>query len=172
MKIKFTARQMNVRDSLKELIDKKLSKFDKFFGEDAVADVKCSCKHGEQIIEITISYGGTLFRSEEGNDTFNNALDCAMESLERQIRKNKTRLEKRLRENAFLKDMGDIEEPEEEEFKVHRKTYEIKPMTADEAIMQMNLLEHNFFIFVDAGIGKTCLVYKRKDGEYGMIIPA
>lgn len=171
MKIRITARQMTVRDSLKELIERKLSKFDKFFGENTVADVKCSRKHDMEIIEITISYGGILFRSEEENETFNNALDCAMDSLERQIRKNKTRLEKKLRENAFKPSLGDITEEEEDEFKIHRKSFEIKPMTVDEAILQMNLLEHQFFLFLDSDSGKTCLVYKRKDGEYGMISP-
>ncbi len=172
MKIRITARQMNVRESLKMLIESKLSKFDKFFGEDTIADVKCTRKHDMEIIEITIVYGGTIFRSEEGNTTFNNALDCAMDSLERQLRKNKTRLEKKLRDNAFVKTLGDIEEEEEEEFKVHKKEFEIKPMMLDEAIMQMNLLEHKFYLFVDGESGKTCVVYKRNDGEYGLITPA
>lgn len=172
MRIRITARQMTVKNGLKELIERKLAKFDKFFGEDTIADVKCSRKHDMEIIEITISYGGTLFRSEEGNETFNNALDCAMDSLERQIRKNKTRLEKKLRDNAFEKSVGDIEEEEEGEFVVHKKSFEIKPMTVDEAIMQMNLLEHQFYMFVNDDSGKSCLVYKRKDGAYGLITPA
>ncbi|MDY3846539.1 MAG: ribosome-associated translation inhibitor RaiA [Eubacteriales bacterium] len=172
MRIRITARQMTVKNGLKELIERKLSKFDKFFGEDTIADVKCSRKHDMEIIEITISYGGTLFRSEEGNETFNNALDCAMDSLERQIRKNKTRLEKKLRDKAFEKSIGDIEEPEEEEYVIHKKSFEIKPMTVEEAIMQMNLLEHQFYMFVNDESGKSCLVYKRKDGAYGLITPA
>ncbi len=171
MKIKITARQMNVRDSLRELIEKKLSKLDKFFGEDTVADVKCSCKHQSQIIEITISYNGTLFRSEEGSDTFQTALDRSLESLERQIRKNKTRLEKRLRASAFEDYAPDVE-GEEGEYVIHTKTFEMKPMTREEAIMQMNLSGHTFFIYLDSDENKTCLVYRRNDGAYGLISPA
>ena len=171
MKIKITARQMNVRESLSELIERKLSKLDKFFGSDTVADVKCSCKHGSQIIEITILYNGTLFRSEEGSDTFQTALDRSLDALERQIRKNKTRLERRLRESAFADYIPD-DDGEEGEFVIHKKTFEMKPMSAEEAIMQMNLLGHRFFIYLDSDEDKTCLVYKRDDGEYGQIIPS
>ena len=101
MKITITGRQLNVWDSLKELITEKLAKLDRYFDEDAEAYVTCRCKHDQKIIEITISYHGTIFRSEERDTTFQNALDTAMDTLDRQIRKNKTRLEKRMRENAF-----------------------------------------------------------------------
>ena len=101
MKITVSGKQMTVRPSLKELTEKKLAKFDRFFGEDTEVIVVYSCRHDLQYIEITIRYNGTIFRSEEGADTFQNAIDEAVESLERQMRKNKTRLEKRLREGAF-----------------------------------------------------------------------
>ena len=170
MKITTLARHLTLRESMKELAEKKLAKFDRYFGEDSEAIVKFSVIGDVERVEVTILYNGTIFRSEEENSTFANALDCAVESLERQMRKNKTRLEKRVRENAFNYDYDD-EFEEEGEFDIRVKTFPFKPMTAEEAIMQMNLLEHQFFGFTDAETGKTCVVYKRKAGGYGLIIP-
>ena len=171
MKITVSGKQMTVRPSLKELTDKKLAKFDRFFGDDAEAMVVYSCRHDLQYIEITILYGGTIFRSEEGADTFQTAIDAAVDSLERQIRKNKTRLEKRLRTGAFVAGNDDTDDGDEEEtFRIPTKTFPIKPMSVEEAILQMNLLEHQFFMFRDDQTGEPCVVYRRKDGDYGLIV--
>ncbi|MBR4466742.1 MAG: ribosome-associated translation inhibitor RaiA [Clostridia bacterium] len=171
MKITIIGRQMDVPEELKVLIDKKLAKFDKFFKDDAVAYVTLSRKRSLEILELTISSGGTLFRSEEENSTFQNAFDCAIDSIERQIRKNKTRLEKRLREGAFVREAPVMPEEEEGEFKIRVKSFTLKPMTPEEAILQMNLLGHEFFMFRNTETGGSCVVYKRKDGNYGMIVP-
>ncbi len=162
---------MTVRESLKSAIEKKLSKFDKFFGADTEAFVTCKTRKGDKIIEITVNYGGTTFRSEEENETFITALDRAMESLERQIRKNKTRLEKTIREGAFCDDEYEDEYAEEGEFDIRVKSFSLKPMTAEEAILQMNLSGHDFFVFLDADSGDTSVVYKRREGSYGLIVP-
>ncbi len=172
MVITIYAKQMSVRESLKALIEKKLAKFDKFFGSATEAQVTCKVRKGVKIIEITIQYGGATFRSEEESETFITALDRACEGLERQIRKNKTRLEKKVRQDAFvISDEDDDEYEEEGEFNIRIKTYPFKPMTAEEAILQMNLLGHAFFVFDDQDTGDTCVVYKRKDGGYGLIVP-
>lgn len=171
MKISVFGKQMSVRESLQILIEKKLGKFDKFFGESTEAFVTCKTRKGDKIIEITINYGTTTFRTEEEADTFITALDRAVESLERQIRKNKTRLEKKVRSGAFVIDEDDNDEyTEEEEFKIRTKTFPFKPMTPEEAILQMNLLGHSFFAFTDAETLEVSVVYKRKDGDYGLII--
>jgi putative sigma-54 modulation protein len=120
-----------------------------------------------------IRQGGTLFRSEERSDTFNNAMDEAIESLERQIRKNKTRLQRQLRDTTLI-DFGqliDTDVEEETEFKIRRKSFPFKPMSAEEAILQMNLLGHAFYAFTDQETQDVCVVYKRKDGNYGLIMP-
>lgn len=172
MKISVFGKQMSVRESLQILIEKKLGKFDKFFGEDTEAFVTCKARKGDKIIEITINYGTTTFRTEEEADTFITALDRAVESLERQIRKNKTRLEKRVRSGAFIIEENDNDEyTEEEEFRIRTKTFPFKPMTPEEAILKMNLLGHSFFAFTDAETSQVCVVYKRKDGDYGLIMP-
>jgi putative sigma-54 modulation protein len=172
MKITIYGKQMTVRDSLKLAVEKKLIKFDKFFGVDTEAYVTCRVRKGVKIIEITVNYGGTTFRSEEESDTFITALDRAVESLERQIRKNKTRLEKTVKRGAFVLSGDDDDEyTEEGEFEIRVKTFPFKPMNAEEAILQMNLLGHSFYAFTDADTGNTCVVYKRKEGSYGLIVP-
>jgi putative sigma-54 modulation protein len=172
MRITIYGKQMNVRDSLKLHVDKKLSKFDRYFGEDTEAFVTCKTRRGVKIIEITVNYGGTTFRCEAESDTFISALDRAIEGLERQIRKNKTRLERTVKRGAFVPLIDDDDEyVEEEEFEIRVKSFPFKPMTAEEAILQMNLIGHEFFVFVDADSGDTCVVYKRKEGSYGLIVP-
>ena len=163
---------MTVRESLKAAVEKKLAKFDKFFGEDTEAFVTCKVRKGDKIIEITVNYGGTTFRSEEESDTFITALDRAIEGLERQIRKNKTRVEKMVKRGAFVITEEDDDEYEEEgDFDIRVKTFPFKPMTAEEAILQMNLIGHSFYAFTDADSGDVCVVYKRKAGSYGLIVP-
>ncbi len=166
---------MNVSPDLKALVTKKLSKFDKFFGDEAEAFVTFNRRHGQECLEVTISANGTLFRAEKKNSTFNNAIDECVEVIERQIRKNKTRLEKRLRAGAFVPAEGDgmngTEETEADEIITRTKKFPIKPMTPDEAILQMNLIGHNFFVFVDQDSEETCVVYKRDDGNFGLIVP-
>ena len=163
---------MTVRDSLKAAVEKKLMKFDKFFGDDTEAFVTCKVRKGVKIIEITVNYGGTTFRCEEESDTFITALDRAVEGLERQIRKNKTRLEKKVKTNAFVITPEDDDEyVEEGEFEIRVKTFPFKPMSPEEAILQMNLLGHTFFAFTDDNTQEVCVVYKRKDGNYGLIMP-
>ena len=170
MKITVSGKQMTVRPSLKELTEKKLTKFDRIFGDNAEVSVVYSCRHDLQYIEITIRHDGTIFRSEEGADTFQNAIDRATDALERQIRKNKTRLEKRFRPGAFA-DFADEELEEEGEFRIRTKSFPVKPMSVEEAILQMNLLEHQFFVFRDDATEEVCVVYRRKDGDYGLIQP-
>ena len=173
MKITVVGRQMTVRDSLKDMVEAKLAKFDKFFRGEAEATVSFSHKHDKECLEVTISAANTLFRYEAQEDTFQTSLDRAVDAIERQIRKNKTRLEKRLRDASFEipEDDGYDFVEEEAEFNIRTKTFSIKPMSVEEAILQMNLLGHQFFVFEDAETGDTCVVYVRHDGDYGLIIP-
>ena len=173
MKITVVGRQMTVRESLKEMVESKLAKLDKFFGGEAEATVTFSCKRNKECLEITITAMNTLFRYEAEEDTFQTSLDRAVDAIERQIRKNKTRLEKRLRDSSFTipDDDFDLDVEEESEFNIRTKTFSIKPMSVEEAILQMNLLGHQFFVFEDMTTGDTCVVYTRRDGDYGLIVP-
>ena len=171
MKVNIIGRQLNVWDEMKMTIEKKLEKFDKFFGDDCVATATLSIKHSQKCLELTINAKGAIFRSEVEDETFRNALDRAVYLIERQIRKNKTRLERKLKDVVFDKGIFDTGEDfeEEEEFKIRRKAFPIKPMSVEEAIMQMNLLGHEFFVFRDAQTEEICVVYRRHDGGYGLI---
>ena len=172
MKMNFTARQMRVYDSVKENAERKLAKFDKFFPENAEMDITFSMANNLEIIEVTIYSDGMMFRAEEAAETFAIAVDRATEALERQIRKNKTRLLKKVREEGFKiaeEDVGDVDE--EVIFNIRTKSFSFKPMSVEEAILQMDLLGHSFFVFKDAQNLETCVVYRRKNGGYGLIVP-
>lgn len=171
MRITVYGKQMNVRESLRESIERKLAYFDRFFGADAEAQVTCRVEKNTKILEIMIPYDGTVFRAEEREETFLCALDRAVETLRRQILRNKTRLEKRMRQGAFILTEDEDEYEEETEFHIRRKTFPFKPMTPEEAILQMNLLEHSFYAFTDAQTGTVSVVYRRRDGGYGLIEP-
>lgn len=173
MKIIISGRRIEVEDRLKELIEKKLAKLDKFFKDDVEAKATLTGEKGDRIIlEVTVFTGGMIYRAEEISDDPYTAIDKVVTVIERQIRKNKTRLEKRLRENAF--DAANFETPfteeEEEEFNIVKtKTLNIKPMSVEEAVLQMNLVGHSFFIFKNDKTERTNIVYKRKDKNYGLI---
>ena len=174
MKITIVGRKLNVYEDTRELIEKKLSKLDKYFKAEATeATVTLSRKRNVSSLDVTINAGGTLFGSEVDADDFRIALDQTVDHIESQIRKNKTKLAKRLRENVI--DMSAVPDPEEtipeDEPIIRVKQFEFKPMTAEEAIMQMNLLGHSFYVFKDVTTGDTCVVYTRKDGDYGLIEP-
>ncbi len=175
MKITVVCRQITVYDDVKALVAKKLARLDKYFEREGDATVTFSKKRNRENLEITINAANTLFRSEVDDESFQNALDRSIDAIERQIRKNKTRLAKRLRSGAFNEPPPPTfleDEPEEDpEFIIRTKSFHLKPMSPEEAILQMNLLGHQFFVFEDQDTGQTCVVYARKDGAYGLITP-
>ena len=172
MKMNFTARQMKVYDSVKEMAQKKLAKFDRYFTDETEMDITFSMPKETEKVEITIRTQGYVFRAEEASDSFATSVDRAIDALERQIRKNKTRLQKKIRSEGIellAEEMPDIEEELYGDIKV--KTFPFKPMNVEEAILQMNLVGHDFFVFKDADTLETCVVYKRYAGGYGLIVP-
>ena len=177
MKINIVGRQLSVYDDTKEMIIEKLSKLDKYFGEEGSATVTLSHKRNLATLEVTIKASNTLFRSEVDAESFRDALDKSIDNIERQIRKNKTRLRKKLREGIIpdveiaAESLAVADEIEDKEMIIRTKKFEYTPMSPEEAIMQMNLIGHTFFVFNDAMTGKTCVVYTRKDGNYGLIEP-
>ena len=179
MKFVFTDKKVDVPGAIHFYAEKKVGKLDRFFKEDATAAITFSVeKERLNKVEITIRANGTIFRVSESTSDMHASIDAAVTTLERQIRKNKTRLERRLRQGAFERvvDAAEIssiapDEPEEGEYQVvRRKTFPIKPMTRDEAILQMNLLGHSFFVFRDSDNESLSIVYQRKNGGYGLIV--
>ena len=177
MKITTIGRQMEVQEDLKLLFERKLKKFDKFFDDEATAYVTLSKIKSSERLELTISNHGTMFRAEVTAEKFNNALEEAIEKILRQIRKNKTKLEKQLRSGAFAADAEEADDSsaayeEETDFNIKIvKTFDMRPMTPSEAILHMNLLGHHFYMFSNAENGKMSVAYKRDDGDYGIIEP-
>ena len=177
MKYVFTDKKVDLPAKIHAYAEKKVGKLDRFFKEDATAAITFSVEKDRlNRVEITIRSSGTIFRVSESTSDMRASIDAAVTTLERQIRKNKTRLEKRLRQGAFERtavEEGSFApvEPEEGEYQIIRtKTFPIKPMTRDEAILQMNLLSHDFYAFKDeAAGGAFAVVYRRKDGGYGLI---
>ena len=173
MKITYTARKVNLKDNFKELCEKKLSKFNKIFSEDATASVVVTLYKNRQIVEVTVSDNGMIYRAEDTQDEMDDALDKVVDILGRQLRKNKTRLSSRLRDNTadFTAILPDEDIEDEEEFDIRYKTIPVKPISVEEAILQMNMLNHDFFVFINADTNETNVVYKRKGDTYGLLEP-
>ena len=173
MTYKIVCKKIELADSSKEKILNKVEKLSKFFGN----DVECRITIGEQreqmVVEITFSYKGFLFRAEAREQELLSAVDMCLANIDRQIRKNKTKLAKRLRDNS-IKDydvnFAGTDADTEEEFNIIKvKRIAAKPMMVEEAILQMNMLGHDFFIFNNPESMATNVVYRRKDGNYALI---
>ena len=174
MKATFIERKVTLKDNYKEKFNLKLSKFDKIFDDTAKVTVTASMVKDTYILELTIFYKNTIFRVEEQNEDCWAGMDEIIEDLKKQIRKYKTKLEKSLKQSSV--DMASLELSEEDdteeetEFEIVKsKTIPVKPMRPDEAILQMNLLGHEFFAYRNADTDNIDIVYRRKDGRYGLI---
>ncbi|MBE6768959.1 MAG: ribosome-associated translation inhibitor RaiA [Ruminococcaceae bacterium] len=170
MKMSIVARKMMMGPTFTERTKQKLDKLDKFFQADAECTVTLTKLPRDVLqVEATVRSGGMLFRAETTDEDANCAIDTLIDLLVRQIRKNKTRLERRLREGAFAAENG---AEEEEAYRVvRRKSFPVRPMDVEEAILQMNLLGHQFFTFLNAETGGINVVYCRRDGDYGLLEP-
>lgn len=173
MEIIIRGDKLKITDSMHNYIEEKLGKLEKYLknSDEIRANVIVKVKNHEQRVEITIPLKTYIVRAEETKDDFYAAVDKALDTLERQIRKNKTRMMSKLVKTNFDFDISEIEQEIEKEEKkvVKRKTVEVKPMNEEEAILQMELLGHEFYMYKDSESGKSAVVYKRKDGNYGVI---
>ena len=174
MKFTFTEKKMDSSEELRAYSIKKISKLDRFFKNEADAYVTFSLERGRYRAEITIHNNGMYYRANELTNDMYASVDSGVAAIERQIRRNKTRLEKKLREGVVEKEFAmapAAEEEADDEFKIVRsKRFSIRPMSAEEAILQMNLLEHEFYAFLNSEDEEAfSVVYRRKSGGYGLI---
>lgn len=175
MKYNIRGDKLVVTDAINNYVESKLGRLDKYFKQDDIeANVLLKVRGNSQIIEVTIPTSKFILRSEEESNDLYAAIDLVADKLERQIRKNKTRLNKQNIDNKFKELNFDYvidstEESSEDEIIVKRKTIEMKPMDEEEAILEMNLLGHAFFVYKDMHTNQICVLYKRKDGNYGLI---
>jgi len=176
MKFTFTEKKVEITDELRDYAEKKIGKLDRFFKSESEAFVTFATERGRYIAEVTIKNHGMFHRVTETTSDMFASIDSAVAAVERQIRKHKTRLGKRLRDGALERDFTpavkhDVADEDESEFRIVKsKKFPVKPMTPEEAVLQMNLLEHEFFVFKNQNKDDVfSIVYKRKNGDYGLI---
>ncbi len=174
MKFQFSEKKVKLPQSVHAYAEKKVMKLARYFEEDAEALVVFSVEKNRNNVELTVRGAGTWFRAHESTSDMFASYDAAVGTIEGQIRKNKTRLARRLRQDAFSRTVEEtsfaVEEPEDALEIVRIKSFRFAPMTREEAVLQMNLLEHNFFAFRDEDNGGSfAVVYRRNDGGYGLI---
>lgn len=177
MKITVIGKNIELTPALKEMIQKKISKLDRYFEQDVEARATLSVQRSRQIIEVTIPFNGVILRVEEATDDMYKSIDLVEVKLERQIRKQRTKLTRRNNEslrysaiNAMAFASESMEEEDDAKI-VKTKNFIVKPMHEEEAILQMELIGHNFFVYQDANTNKINVMYKRKDGNYGLLEP-
>ena len=176
MKYTFTCKKISLNESVKAYAEKKIGKLEKFFKEEPEAQVTFSVeKKNRCVVEVMLrGANGTLFRAlcEDADGDMRGAIDDAVNQIERKIRKNKTRLSKNLRSESVTPELPEeFELQEEREFEIVRtKRFAVKPMSPDEAILQMNLLGHSFYVFRNTDDNSVAVVYRRNNGGYGLIV--
>ena len=175
MKFQFREKKVKLPGKVHAYAEKKVMKLARYFEEDAEALIVFSVEKNQNKVELTVYGAGTWFRASESTSDMFASIDASVATIEGQIRKNKTRLARRLKQDAFSRTVQEetsfAPEPAEEELSIVKvKRFYFKPMTREEAVLQMNLLDHNFFAFRDEDNGGTfAVVYKRNDGGYGLI---
>ena len=172
MKVTIRGEKTKITQAMTDYANEKLAKLDKYVDNNATvnANVLVKIRNHQDKVEVTIPLKSYILRAEETQDDFYAAIDVVVEKLERQIRKNKTRLQSQIRDKKeFLFDNLEQEEEEEKEVIVKRKKVEVKPMSEEEAILQMELLGHQFYLFKDVDTNQPTVIYKRKYGDYGII---
>lgn len=179
--MQFTIRgqQIDVTDALREYVDKKLSKLEKYFEAPPTSEgsVTLGVVRGLHTVEVTIPLAGVTLRAEDRSDDMYASIDAVVDKLERQIRKHKTKLNRKFRQEGlktlFVDGASAVVAVEEQDYDdlevVRNKRFTMKPMDVEEAILQMNMVGHNFFVFSNIDTSEVSVVYKRDDGKYGLI---
>ena len=172
MKFVYTSKDMAVSDSLKSRAEKKLSKLERYFREEPEATIRFKMQKGARnIAEITINAGGVILRAEESSNDMYLSIDHAVDKLESQIRRHRTKLEKRIR-SSELEPVAELPAFEEQNYDIVRvKKFSVKPMSVEDAITQMELLGHDFFLFMNEESESMNVLYRRHDGTYGLLQP-
>ena len=171
MKLTVRGNKLEVTDSIRNYVEEKLGKLDKYIEEadEINANVLFRIQGKNQIVEVTVPIKKYILRAEEANEDLYASIDLVVEKLERQIRKNKTRIKERKVKDIPVINFEAIIEEEPKTTIVKRKSVEMKPMDEEEAVLQMELLGHEFFVFQDIDTDSISVLYKRKDGNYGII---
>ena len=172
MRVTVIGKNIDVTPALREIVKKKISKLDKYFKPNVAARATLTVQKNSQIFEVTIPFNGVILRCEESTDDMYKSIDLVQAKLERQIRKQKTKLQRRSNESLRFSNFDEVALEEDDQGEIVKvKKFNIKPMSTEEAILQMELVEHNFFVFKDSDTDNVNVIYKRKDGNYGLLEP-
>jgi len=172
MSIIVRGKNIEITSALKEYVVKRVGKITKYF--DSIGEITAilTVEKGRHIIELTVPINGMMLRGEEATTDMYTSIDLVVDKIEKQIEKYKTKLTRRLKDNHFKGDLVATVAPDAEELKVVKtKRFPVKPMDVEEAILQMNLINHDFFVFTNSETEEANVLYRRKDGHYGLIEP-
>jgi len=176
MRISITGKNLEISDYLRDLVEKKVGKLERYFAQGTEAQVTLSVEKSRHIVEVTIPFEGGIIRGEEITGDMYASIDNVLDKLEKQIIRHRTKLEKTLRTGAFRHDEplfgGSYDDAEEEGSRIVRfKRFNIKPMSEEEAMLQIEMVGHSFYVFINSATNRMNVLYKRKDGNYGLIEP-
>lgn len=172
MRVTVIGKNIDVTPALREIVEKKISKLDKYFKPNVEARATLTVQKNSQIFEVTIPFNGVILRCEESTDDMYKSIDLVQAKLERQIRKQRTKLQRRSNESLRFSNFDEVALEEDDQGEIVKvKKFNIKPMSTEEAILQMELVAHNFFVFKDSDTDNVNVIYKRKDGNYGLLEP-
>ena len=172
MRISISGKNLEVSDYMRETAEKKLNKLSKFFPQDADAQVSLAVEKNRHIVEVTVPYEGRIIRAEETSGDMYASLDNVVSKLEKQVQRYRTRQDRRRKSGEVIADYAPVAPEEPETFTpriVRTKKFAIRPMSEEEAMLQMEMLGHSFFVFENAETGDVNVLYVRKDGNYGLI---
>lgn len=178
MKITTQGNGIKIGSRLETKIIDKMSKFDKYFGEEGSFNVRIRPEGSRMVVEVTLKLADKIYRAEAKDEEILSAVDKTVDKLESQIRKQKTKFIRRKKDYpqivSYLEDDNgaDFDYETDVDTKItRRKTFTLRPMTSDDAILQMEMLGHNFLVYLDADTNSVCVIYKRNDGDYGLLEP-
>ena len=174
MNIKTTGRKVTLKQSFLDMVEKRMSKFDKYFESDAEATVTVTIEGNRQTVEVTVRSRGFIYRAERTSPDMDIAFNDAADIIDRQVVKNKSKLGARIKKVEVAQEVLSMHDEEivDDEYRVVReKSFLLKPMMVEEAILQMTMLGHSFFVFLNVDTGAVNVVYLRKDDDYGLLMP-
>ena len=172
MLLTFTGKNIEITEDLKNMAEKKLGRLDKYFAGDTEARVTMGLEKGTHTVEVTIPVKGDIIRTEQSSGDMYSSIDLAREAIERQLLKHKNKIVDRYQSGLAQEYIDETYDEDEDAIRIVKtKRFAVKPMDAEEACLQMEMLGHSFYVFRDAESDEVCVVYKRKDGAYGLIEP-
>jgi putative sigma-54 modulation protein len=173
MNIIYTGRKVTIKDRFKDYSMKRLEKLNRIFGEDADAHVTATLEHEKVTVEVAVKRSGMVFRSEHTSTDMDEAFDASVDAIVKRIRKNKSRLEKKFHKNVLGSDdfWSEESQPQDDRGLVRTKEIPVRPLDVEEAILEMNMLGHSFYVFRNMVSEEINVIYRRKDESYGLLIP-